>query len=141
ICFFEGTNVSVGRGTEFPFSIIGEPGNTSGSFTFVPESKPGASLNPKHQGVKCTGYDLRNTIDLSNPPTALQLHWLTKMYSESPNKDTFFNKNGYFDLLAGNSRLRKAVHNEVPLIDITAMWKDELEEFKAIRKKYLIYPE
>lgn len=141
LCFFEGTNVSVGRGTEFPFSVIGEPGNTAGSFSFVPESKPGASVSPKHKGVKCTGYDLRDSVDTSNPPESIEIKWLVQMYSESPNKKSFFNKNGYFDRLAGNSALRRAVIDGKSAAEIGVEWKDELEAFKSIRNKYLIYPE
>ncbi|MCA1761916.1 MAG: DUF1343 domain-containing protein [Flavobacteriales bacterium] len=140
LCFFEGTNVSVGRGTNFPFSVIGEPGNTSGTFSFVPESKPGASVSPKHKGVKCTGYDLRDSVNLSDPPAKLQLNWLLRMYTESENKASFFNKNGYFDRLAGNSELRKAVIAGKSQSEIRESWKEEIAAFKTIRMKYLIYP-
>lgn len=140
LCFFEGTDVSIGRGTDRPFTMMGEPGNTKGDFKFTPRSIPNASLHPKHEGVECVGYDLgqKNILQLS--PDSLQIHWLLKMYAETDDPDTFFRKDGYFDLLAGTDALRKAIVGGLSAKEIRASWQPDLEAFKFIRKKYLLYP-
>jgi uncharacterized protein YbbC (DUF1343 family) len=141
LCFFEGTNVSVGRGTEAPFTRIGEPGNIDGNFSFTPRSMSGASVHPKHEGVKCTGYNLRPQADEDGVGKQLQLKWLIKMYSESPDKKNFFKDNGYFELLAGTSALRQAIIDGRSAEQIRNSWRDELDAFKKIRGKYLLYDE
>ncbi len=140
LCFFEGTDVSVGRGTDRPFTKIGEPGNVKGNYTFTPRSIPGASLHPKHEGEKCTGYDLsqKNMLELS--PDSLQIRWLLRMYQETDNPKTFFRKDGYFDLLAGTDALRKAMVEGLTAKEIRASWQPDLEDFKIIRERYLLYP-
>jgi len=141
LCLFEGTIVSVGRGTEKPFQVVGEPTNNKGNYKFIPKSISGASLNPKHEGDTCVGYDLSGTIDLNNPPTKLNFSWLLQMYKESSNSENFFKKNGYFENLAGTKKLRNQILSERTLDEITASWSDDLSQFKKVRKKYLIYPE
>jgi uncharacterized protein YbbC (DUF1343 family) len=141
LCFFEGTNVSVGRGTEAPFTRIGEPGNKKGNFSFTPRPISGASVNPKHQGVKCTGYNLHPLADDDGVGTQLQLKWLSKMYSESPDKKDFFLDNGYFELLAGTTDLRQAIIDGRSAEQIRISWQDEIDDFKKTRAKYLIYDE
>lgn len=139
LCFFEGTNVSVGRGTEFPFTVIGEPGNTKGDYSFTPVSTPGASLHPKHEGVTCVGYDISDHIDSPGQGEHLDITWLKRMYEESPDQDEFFNSNGYFDKLAGSDELRKSIIRGDSPQEIRNSWKPELENFETIRRKYLIY--
>lgn len=139
LCFFEGTDVSVGRGTERPFTRIGEPGNRGGTFEFTPHSIPTASLYPKHEGEVCTGYDLRKTVDLDAPADSINLYWLLKMYSETDDPDEFWRADGYFDLLAGTDELRKAVVAGLTAKEIRASWQKDLEAFQKIRAKYLIY--
>lgn len=138
LCFFEGTNVSVGRGTDSPFTVVGEPGNRLGDFVFVPQSKPGASLHPKHEGDTCRGYDLSQYIAQPGELQELDLSWLLRMYEESPDKKNFFK--GYFEKLAGTDKLRKAIENGLSEEEIRQSWKDDLNKFETIRKKYLIYP-
>lgn len=139
ICLFEGTKVSVGRGTAEPFTIIGEPGNKSGDFEFVPEPKEGASINPKHKGDTCRGYDLSDFISDPSKISQLDLTWLVRMYDETDDQSDFFLESRYFDKLAGTDQLRKDISNGVELNDIRESWQKDLNKFKAIRAKYLIY--
>lgn len=139
LCLFEGTKVSVGRGTPNPFTIIGEPGNRKGSFHFTPEPKKGASVNPKHKGTDCRGYDLSNFISDPAQITQLDLTWLVRMYEETNDQSDFFLASGYFDKLAGNDDLRKAILAGKTVEEIRNQWQDDLEKFGVIRKKYLIY--
>lgn len=139
LCFLEGTDVSVGRGTPTPFTIIGEPGNKGGDFKFTPVSIENASVNPPHKGKLCVGYDLSGKLDFENLPDTLQLSWLVRMYNETDNKADFFRKDGYFDLLAGTDALRKDLVAGKTADEIRAGWQKDLENFKKIRAKYLIY--
>lgn len=141
LCFFEGTEVSVGRGTESPFTIIGEPRNQSGEFSFVPHSIPGASVNPKHEGKTCIGYDLSNYIQNPSELSELDLSWLVRMYRETDEPKSFFLKSGYFDKLAGTDQLREEIINGMSIDTIRAGWQADLESFELIRSKYLIYEE
>ena len=141
LCFFEGTPISVGRGTETPFQIYGSPKLKEGVFEFVPSPKIGAS-KPKHEGKTCKGYDLSElSLDSLSKLSALNLDYLIDTYNAYPDKDKFFYKNGFFDLLAGTDRLRKAIQEGVSADEIRAEWTEGLEQFRAIRAKYLLYPE
>jgi len=139
LCLFEGTKVSVGRGTDEPFTIIGEPGNKSGDFVFIPEPKEGASTNPKHQGVTCRGYDLSSFISEPAELSQLDLTWLVRMYEETNDPKDFFLESGYFDKLAGTDQLRKEIIDGIDLPTIREGWQESLKEFDTIRAKYLIY--
>ncbi len=139
ICLFEGTKVSVGRGTSEPFTIIGEPGNKNGDFEFIPEPKEGASINPKHKGATCRGYDLSDFILKPAEISQLDLTWLVRMYEETDDRENFFLESGYFDKLAGTDQLRKDITDGVDLGVIRKSWQEELEKFESIRSKYLIY--
>ncbi len=141
LCFFEGTTVSVGRGTSKPFAAIGEPGNRSGNFRFTPVSMPGISDNPPHKGKECVGYNLAGTVDLNNPPTSLNIEWLLRMYNESADPGSFFLSSGFFDKLAGTDALRKSVIAGSTVAEIRASWQNELAQFEQLRRKYFIYPE
>jgi len=141
LCLFEGTTISVGRGTDSPFKIVGEPTNTSGSFKFVPKSIPGASLHPKHEGDTCVGYDLSETLNFQKLPDQLDLSWLLRMYEETSEPAKFFNENGYFENLAGTKALREQVKKGETEQEIRQSWQADLLSFKEIREKYLIYPE
>ncbi len=140
ICFFEGTDVSVGRGTPEPFTRIGEPTNKNGDFTFTPVSIKNASANPKHENMVCKGYDLSDLIKPENLPDTLSLFWLPKMYAEYGGSE-FFRKDGYFDLLAGTDKLRKAIIAKTPINEIRESWQPDIEKFMAVRAKYLLYAE
>jgi len=136
---FEGTVVSVGRGTEYPFQVIGHPSLTNGNYTFTPESKPGAS-SPKYLGQKCNGYKLDDFADIYIKNLhKLYLFWLSATYKALPDTATFFNE--YFDQLAGTSKLRKQIVDGVSEEAIHLSWKADIEKFKKIRKKYILYPD
>lgn len=136
LCFFEGTQVSVGRGTTFPFQTMALPTIDSSftSFSFTPKSTAGAKY-PKHQNKVCYGFDLRNENTLQK----IQLDYLIKMYNLSTDKDNFFLKNLFIDKLAGTDRLRKAIVAQKTADEIRLEWQNELNNFKTIRKKYLLY--
>lgn len=139
LCFFEGANVSLGRGTDFPFQAYGSPYTKNLSFSFTPKPSYG-SKNPPLNGQECFGEDLRNY------PTTLKeinLEWLIKAYKDykSPSgKNDFFLKNLFFDTLAGSDQLRKQIISGLSQEQIKASWKQGLQDFEKIRQKYIIYP-
>ena len=137
LCFFEGTIVSVGRGTDMPFQIFGHPA-MRGGFTFTPGRKAGAS-KPLFEGERCRGLDLTDFAhDYANNPTLLHLEWLIDAYRQlHETNDPFFTK--YFDLLSGDKKLMQQIKNGKSAEDIRASWQSELDAFKSIREKYLIY--
>ncbi len=134
LCFFEGTNVSMGRGTEKQFQIYGSPFLKNMDFTFTPKPNEGAK-DPVHNGVKCFGEDLstHKTID------GLSLEWLLKAYKNTDNKEKFFNN--FFIKLAGTDKLQKQIEKGLTEKEIRETWKAGIEEFKKTRKKYLLYPD
>jgi uncharacterized protein YbbC (DUF1343 family) len=136
---FEGTVVSVGRGTDIPFQIIGMPKSNIGDFEFTPVPKPGAKY-PKHKGEKCVGYNLQ---EFGNSDmkfySGLYLNWLVSLYEKSENKETFFLKNGFFNLLAGNDELRAQIESGKSAKEISDSWTSGLDDFRKIRAQYLIY--
>jgi uncharacterized protein YbbC (DUF1343 family) len=137
ICFFEGTNISLGRGTPFPFQVYGSPLFPDIGFSFTPESVP-ASVTPPLLGVKCYGVDLRNAIkDKLVPSPRLNLGWIIDAYRSYPEKDKFFNS--YFDVLAAGPTLREQIQKGMSNEQIRATWKEGLDRFGKIRAKYLIY--
>ena len=137
ICFFEGTAVSLGRGTSFPFQVFGSPELPDKGFSFIPESLPGAK-NPLLLGEKCFGTDLRDAMKRNLvPKPELNLEWLISAYKDFPDKDKFFNS--YFDVLAGGPVLRKQIQKGMTSEQIRATWKDGLAKFAKIREKYLLY--
>jgi uncharacterized protein YbbC (DUF1343 family) len=137
LCFFEGTVVSVGRGTDKPFSVIGHPTLTNASYAYTPKSTPGASKNPPYEGVLCKGYDLSEFGKIGSNAPKLQIKWLIQMYNDTPDKSTFFNS--FFNTLAGNSLFKQQIQNGVDEEIIRASWTEGLAKFKQIRKKYLLY--
>jgi len=139
LCLFEGTPVSVGRGTDKPFQIYGYPGNAQGTFSFTPAPKPGA-LKPPYQNQLCRGFDLSsyNTGFFLNK-RSIFLNYVIDAYRNYPDKSQFFTP--FFDTLAGTDKLRqdiKAGRNE-QLIRLG--WRDDINAYKKIRKKYLLYPD
>jgi len=142
LCWFEGTEVSVGRGTDYPFQVIGYPGYPKDSFQFTPVDIPGIAMDPPFENKKCQGLDLRvNTDSIANRPTKLELTWLFDLYQNSPNKSTFFLTSGFFDKLCGTSTIREMVIAGKNEDDIRASWQDQLSEYSVMRKKYLLYPD
>jgi uncharacterized protein YbbC (DUF1343 family) len=137
ICFFEGTAVSLGRGTSFPFQVFGSPDLPDRGFSFIPESVPGAK-NPLLLGVKCFGTDLRDAIKKNLvPKPELNLDWLISAYLDFPQKDKFFNS--YFDVLAGGPILKEQIQKGMTAKQIRETWKEGLAKFAKIREKYLLY--
>lgn len=134
LCYFEGTDVSLGRGTYYPFQVYGYPDPKFGEFTFTPVSIPGMSKTPPQQDKKCYGRDLRNT-SLDHRFT---LEYLLEAYKISGKKEKFFNN--FFDKLAGSDQLRKDILAGKSETEIRASWKKELELYNILRSKYLLYP-
>ena len=135
ICFFEGTEVSVGRGTDKQFQVIGSPNPKNGSFTFTPEAKPGAK-NPPQKGHLCYGDDLSKMDARSQEFT---LKYVIDYYQKSNDKTKFFSSPSFFDKLAGSDSLRKQIIAGLTETQIRASWKADLDKYRAIRKKYLMY--
>jgi uncharacterized protein YbbC (DUF1343 family) len=132
LCLFERTSVSVGRGTNLQFQIIGTPYWTNKKFSFTPKSMPGAKY-PKHINKKCFGENLSETPPLSE----INLSWIIKAYNDSSNKKMFFKKG--FNKLAGNQKLQEQITNGISEKDIKLSWQKNLNNFKKIRSIYLIY--
>jgi uncharacterized protein YbbC (DUF1343 family) len=137
ICFFEGTSLSLGRGTAFPFQVFGSPDLPDLGFSFTPESVPGAK-NPPLLGIKCFGADLRDALKKNLvPKPEINLGLIISAYKDFPQKDKFFNS--YFDVLAGGPVLREQIQKGMTAEQIRATWKEGLERFSKIREKYLLY--
>lgn len=140
LCLFEGTVVSVGRGTERPFTMIGHPDFEAGTHSFVPRSIPGKSTDPKHEGDSCYGFDLREVgMTRLKEEGELCLSWLIRMHDALGERTDFF-KEEHFDRLAGTDSLRIMIEEGRSEEAIRRTWKEELEEFREMRKKYLLYP-
>lgn len=138
LCFFEGTVVSAGRGTDYPFRVFGMPGMKNTSFTFTPRSIPGASKYPKFKGRKCNGVDLReNAAETILGKRQINLDWLIFAYNNCPDKSKFFN--AFFTKLAGTQKLQKQIEEGMTAKQIRQSWQKDIEAFKRIRKKYLLY--
>jgi uncharacterized protein YbbC (DUF1343 family) len=134
LCFFEGTVISVGRGTQEPFQVIGNPELTNMPYQFIPVSIEGMSKNPPFENTVCYGFDLRN----ANVKSRLDLHYLIDMYSAYPDKEKFFNN--FFDKLAGTTLLKEQIKEGLSEEKIRESWKTDLDDYNAKRKKYLLYP-
>jgi uncharacterized protein YbbC (DUF1343 family) len=140
LCLFEGTIVSVGRGTEYPFQVIGHPDFKAGSFVFTPKSIPGLATKPQYEGVLCYGQNLTSYAEsMKKLPKQLHLSWLSEYYRFLKSKDSFFNN--YFEKLAGTAKLRQQIEEGWSEDQIRETWQPGLKEFKQIRKKYLLYPD
>ena len=132
LCLFEGTNVSVGRGTEKQFQIYGSPYLSKSGFSFIPKPNLGAQ-NPVYNGMECYGEDLSTHTKVNR----LELKWLIKAYQTTSDKSKFFNP--FFTKLAGTKKLQQQIENGISEEEIRQSWKKGLEEFKKMREKYLIY--
>jgi uncharacterized protein YbbC (DUF1343 family) len=145
LCFFEGTNISVGRGTVQPFEMYGAPLLEEGDFKFTPHAIPGVSENPPHKDKECRGFLLReeadNLLDAPDKPVQLNLEYLLTAYKYYSDKEHFFINSNFFDKLAGTSLLRKQIIDGMSEKEIRESWRDGLEEFMEIRGKYLLYEE
>ncbi|MRX68373.1 Uncharacterized conserved protein YbbC, DUF1343 family [Flavobacterium resistens] len=132
LCLFEGTNVSVGRGTETQFQIYGSPYLSKTNFTFTPKPNFGAK-DPLYNGKECFGEDLTSYPKLKQ----LELKWLIKAYQNTSDKTKFFN--AFFTKLAGTKKLQQQIETGISETEIRKSWKKDLETFKKMRVKYLIY--
>jgi uncharacterized protein YbbC (DUF1343 family) len=147
LCLFEGTIISQGRGTHFPFTVLGNP-DLKGkySFSFTPVSIKGMSETPLHQNKACYGLDLRKYDTSEFRKTGqINLKWLIEMYQAYPFKEKFFdfkqsNQMGNFDKLAGVATLKQQIIAGKSEKQIRESWEPGLSDFKKIRKKYLLYP-
>ncbi len=137
LCFFEGTIISVGRGTDKPFRIIGHPDYAIGNYEFTPQKIPGASVNPPHKGQLCQGFDLSYLADSILVHKQLNLQPLIDAWNYFQDHEKFFSN--YFDRLAGTSSLRKQIMQGMSEDEIRESWQDDLSRFRAMREKYLIY--
>lgn len=135
---FEGTTVSVGRGTPYPFQILGHPMDLKGQFEFTPVPIAGVSENPKHNGSKLRGDNLQSAVADSRFSLAPLLDW-SRRTGEDP--QVFFSRAAFFDKLAGTDKLRKAVIAGKSADEIRAQWQPGLAAFRVQRKPYLLYPE
>jgi uncharacterized protein YbbC (DUF1343 family) len=139
LVLLEGTIMSEGRGTDNPFQIYGHPDYPPVDFSFTPRSIPGVSDHPKYQGELCYG------VDLSSVPHSfirnnrrIVLDWILDAYKQMDAPDDFFNERG-FALRAGNSELMEQIREGKAAWWIRNTWKEDLEAFREIRKKYLLY--
>ena len=138
LCFFEGTVISMGRGTSKPFQVFGHPDLQKTGFSFTPESVQGACLTPPYQGVLCNGYDISDFgFNVISCTDRIYLYWLVGTYKLFPEKEKYFN--AYFDKLAGTSGLREQIIKGMSEDNIYKSWQEGVKKFKLIRKKYLLY--
>ncbi len=140
LCLFEGTNVSIGRGTDKPFQCIGKPDFEGGNYTFTPKPIPGVADDPPYKNQQCSGFVLNNFPEqyLINS-RKIYLMWLTGCYEKEKDKSKFFND--FFDKLAGTDTLRKQIIAGTPEKDIRKSWEPGLSNFRKTREKYLLYPD
>lgn len=151
-CYFEGTVVSLGRGTQFPFETYGHPAMTGYSFSFVPRSIPGAK-SPQFLDEECHGVDLRRKPLRDIWAEKINLEYVIDAYRNLNMGDKFFGKNNFFELLAGVDWFRSMIEEGLPstvtassvtsslAAEISARWAPDVEAFKARRAPYLLYPE
>jgi uncharacterized protein YbbC (DUF1343 family) len=146
-CFFEGTTLSEGRGTDKPFQVFGAPSLPDTLYSFTPQPTEGAK-HSKHYGEVCYGWNLSGTVDevLQKTDSKIQLKWLMEAYRLFPEKDSFFivpksgkMEDSFFDKLAGNDELWRQIVAGKTEKEIRASWQPKLDKFKKIRKKYLLY--
>ena len=139
-CFFEGTILSEGRGTEKPFQIFGHPKLPKTLFSFTPKPNDGAKSS-KCFNQTCYGWNLSGTKDsvLKKLNKKIQIKYLIEAYNLFPGKDSFFLKNNFFNKLAGNDKLMQQIKSGKSEAEIRKSWEPALIKFKAIRKKYLLY--
>lgn len=138
LCLFEGTDISIGRGTDWPFQVVGYPDPVFGEFTFTPGTRPGMAAHVEQQDNLCYGIDLRN-VDAVNEKFTLK--YLLDFYNKMPDKSKFFARPEFFDKLAGTDELRKQIIAGKNEEEIRNSWAEDLKAYKEMRKKYLLYPD
>lgn len=147
LCWFEGTVISQGRGTYFPFTVLGNPELKSQyNFSFTPTGIKGMAETPLHMNQVCYGLDLRKyDVALLRKTKQLNIQWLAEMYKAYPYKEKFFDfkqskEMGNFDFRSGNFDFREQIIAGVPEAEIRKSWEPGLTLYKEMRKKYLLYP-
>lgn len=142
LCLFEGTPISIGRGTPIPFQVYGHPSLTVGNYYFTPKPIKGVSENPPQNGLSCRGINLteyaKSNLEKRN---CFDISYLINAYTHFPEKNKFFNANMFFDKLAGTNQLRKDIMAGKSESEIRASWQPKLDDFKQTRSKYLLYPD
>lgn len=140
LCLFEGTTVSVGRGTASPFQVYGHPAFKENDTSFTPKAIQNQATSPLHKGKICKGYSLKYYNNYQAKEMAkLQLDWIINAYKQLGSKPEFFNP--YFDKLAGTDQLRIQIMEGKTADEIREGWKEDIDKFKEIRRKYLLYPD
>ncbi|MGB0423293.1 MAG: exo-beta-N-acetylmuramidase NamZ family protein [Flavobacteriales bacterium] len=140
LCFFEGTDISVGRGTDIPFQCFGAPSSTVGAYHFTPKHLPGVANHPPHENQECRGMNLSDYgAFMLKSEKRIQLNWLILMKEKYP--EELFSRPEFFDKLAGNEALRKSINTGKTEEEIRASWQPALLDYKERRKKYLLYPD
>ena len=146
-CLFEGTILNYGRGTHYPFTMMGSPAlKGKYSFSFTPVSIPGMSDTPLYMNEVCYGMDLRNyDVNILRKEKRVNLQWMKELYKAYPEKEKFFDYKqskeiGNIDFRTGDSRLKQQIIDDVPDEEIRKSWEPALSNYKTMRKKYLLYP-
>ncbi|MEO6189260.1 MAG: DUF1343 domain-containing protein [Saprospiraceae bacterium] len=141
MCFFEGTIVSLGRGTKAPFQLYGHPDFMQYDTVFTPLSIIGAK-NPPFLNIECKGYSLSNSnLDSIYKQKKINLNYLISAFKNLKGRSDFFLSNNFIDLLAGTKEFRKQIQLNWTEEEIRKEWKPNIIKFKILRKKYLIYPD
>ncbi len=135
LCWFEGTSVSVGRGTEMAFETFGFPALKNPDFHFTPQTIAGRVNHPPYDGQECGGRDIKKSCQ---GMAEINLHFLMEAYANLG--DDMFTSPSFFDKLAGTTVLRQQLKDHLPEVQIRLSWQPGLEQYKAIRSKYLLYP-
>lgn len=147
ICLFEGAAINLGRGTMFPFTILGAPAlKGKYSFSFTPKGIKGMAETPLYMNQICYGIDLRNfDVEELVQSKKINIQWMMELYKVFPNKEKFFDKSqsnqiGDINKLAGVFDFKKQIENGISEVAIRKSWEPGLSNYKAMRKKYLLYP-
>lgn len=135
LCFFEATSASIGRGTIFPFQVIGYPNPKFGAFSFTPQSLKGFEMNPLQKDKVCFGDDLRNLTD----PPRFTLKYFLDWYKKFDNANEFLTRERWFNLLMGDDQVLQMIKSGKSEKEIAESWQVELSKYKIVRSKYLIY--
>jgi uncharacterized protein YbbC (DUF1343 family) len=146
-CLFEGTALNHGRGTYYPFTVLGAPSlKGKYSFSFTPISIPGMSETPLYMNELCYGLDLRNyDVSILRKTKRINLQWMKELYKAFPDKEKFFDYKqskeiGNIDFRTGDKRLKQQIIDDVPDAEIYQSWEPALSNYKKMRKQYLLYP-
>src|SRR5215204_250670 len=146
-CLFEGTALNHGRGTYFPFTVLGAPSlKGKYSFSYTPVGIPGMAETPLHMNQLCYGLDLRNyDVEKLRRSKKVNIQWMIELYKAFPDKEKFFDfsqskEMGSIDKLAGTTRFKEQIIGGISEEEIRRSWEPGLSEYKKMRKKYLLYP-